>query len=213
MNEVTELYDLMYNHFGAQAWWPAETPFEVMVGAILTQNTHWGNVEKAINNLRSAGVLDYRSLANMSAAEIAELIRPSGYYNLKAQRLCNLLLMVSEKYGGDLEHFLQDDMEAARENLLSVKGIGLETADSILLYACGKPTFVVDAYTHRVLSRHNLIEEETDYTTIQTYLSDRLVAEIELFNEFHALFVRTAVTYCKKNKPLCENCPLNGFNL
>lgn len=213
MNEITELYDLLYDHFGTQDWWPAESAFEVMVGAILTQNTNWGNVEKAITNLRHAGVLDYRSLANMSSAEIAELIRPSGYYNLKAQRLSNLLGMVSEKYGGDLKHFLQDDMVVARENLLCVKGIGLETADSILLYACRKPVFVVDAYTHRVLSRHNLIEEEIDYTDIQTYLTDRLPEEVELFNEFHALFVRTAVKYCKKTKPLCEDCPLSGFNL
>lgn len=213
MNEVAELYKLLHDHFGPQAWWPAETTFEMMVGAILTQNTKWGNVEKAISNLRKAGVLDFRSLSQLTTAEIAEFIRPSGYYNLKAQRLKNLLQMVSEKYEGDLEQLLQDDMNAARENLLSVKGIGLETADSILLYACRKPQFVVDSYTHRVLSRHNFIEEEIDYTGIQIFLTDRLPQDVELYNEFHALFVRTAVEYCKRSRPLCVNCPLNGFNL
>lgn len=206
-------HTLLYQHFGPQGWWPGETPFEVMVGAVLTQNTSWSNVAKAIDNLRSAGLLSFESLALCSAETIAPYIRPSGYYNLKARRLRNLLDLIETEYGGKLDGFLADDLPTAREKLLGVRGIGPETADSILLYACGHPIFVVDMYTHRVFSRHNLVMEESDYHTIQQLFMDHLPAEPQLFNEFHALIVRVATTYCKKNKPLCGQCPLQGVNL
>lgn len=210
MNRIVEIYELLRSHFGLQHWWPADTSFEVMVGAILVQNTNWGNVEKAIGNLRDAGVLDYPSLVAMSPDEIAYFIRPSGYYNIKAQRLKNLLTMIADKYSGELDQFFQDDPDSLRMNLLGVKGVGFETADSILLYACNQPVFVVDAYTHRVLSRHNLVEDEVDYETMQSLFVDNLPSDVELYNEYHALLVKTAATYCKKNNPLCGQCPLQG---
>lgn len=213
VNSYSEAYNLLYNHFGPQSWWPGESPFEIMVGAVLTQNTKWSNVEKAINNLKEAGLLSYPALAQLKAEEIAQFIRPSGYYNLKAVRLKNLLNMIASSYQGELENFLADKLDLARENLLGVKGIGPETADSILLYGCGHPVFVIDMYTHRVFSRHNLVEEETDYETMQNVFMDHLQCDVQLYNEFHALIVRVAVTYCKKTKPLCEECPLQGLNL
>ncbi len=213
INNYSEAYRLLYDHFGPQDWWPGETPFEIMVGAVLTQNTNWSNVIKAITNLKSNDLLDYQALSQITVDELAQLIRPAGYYNLKAQRLRNLLDMVGTIYDGELELFLGDNPEIARENLLSVKGIGQETADSILLYACRHPVFVVDVYTHRVFSRHNMLEEETDYKTIQNVFLDHLPRDMQLYNEFHALIVRVAVTFCKKTKPLCEYCPLQGLNL
>lgn len=212
VSKSQEVYRLLYEHFGPQGWWPAETPFETMVGAILTQNTSWSNVAKAIIALKDAGLMTYESLSQCSVDEIAQYIRPSGYYNLKARRLGNLLDMIGNHYDGQLDRFLGDDAQAAREMLLGVKGIGPETADSILLYACGHPIFVVDMYTHRVFSRHNMVDEETDYQTMQTVFMNQLPCDAELFNEFHALVVRVAVTYCKKTNPLCDQCPLRGFN-
>ncbi len=205
-------YERLFDHFGPQDWWPGETPFEIMVGAVLTQNTNWLNVTRAIDNLRTAGVLSYELLLALPLENLAELIRPSGYYNVKAGRLRNVLLMIENLYEGDPELFYQDDMVSARENLLSVKGIGPETADSILLYACNHPVFVVDAYTHRVFSRHNLVEEETDYSAMQSLFMDNLPEEMELYNEYHALIVAVAKKYCKKTKPLCRICPLSGLN-
>ncbi|BCL59664.1 endonuclease III [Desulfomarina profundi] len=205
-------YERLFDHFGPQNWWPGETPFEIMVGAVLTQNTNWLNVTRAIDNLRTAGVLSYQLLLALPLENLAELIRPSGYYNVKAGRLRNVLLMIENLYEGDPELFYQDDMVLARENLLSVKGIGPETADSILLYACNHPVFVVDAYTHRVFSRHNLVEEETDYSAMQSLFMDSLPEKAELYNEYHALIVAVAKKYCKKTKPLCRICPLSGLN-
>ena len=212
-NRFIEIYDLLHTNFGEQNWWPGETPFEIMVGAVLTQNTNWTNVTKAIDNLRQANLLDYSCLSRMPVDQLAEYIRPSGYYNLKAGRLHNLLEMIDSCYGGDLDRFLADEIEPARVNLLSVKGVGPETADSILLYACGRPVFVIDAYTHRVLSRHNLVEEETDYYSMQEMMMDHLPADTQLYNDFHALFVLVAKQFCKKTKPLCDKCPLREFNL
>lgn len=211
-DNYNEAYRLLYDHFGPQDWWPGDTPFEIMVGAILTQNTNWSNVQKAINNLKSENLISYESLSQLSTDEIAQLIRPAGYFNLKARRLRNFLDMVANIYQGELDSFIEDDLDRARDNLLAVNGIGPETADSILLYACGHPIFVVDLYTHRVFSRHNLVMEETDYSTMQNIFMDHLLPDLQLYNEFHALIVRVAKTYCKKTKPLCEKCPLYGLN-
>ena len=212
IDNYNEAYRLLYDHFGPQDWWPGDTPFEIMVGAILTQNTNWSNVQKAINNLKSDNLLSYQSLSQLSTDEIAPWIRPAGYYNLKARRLRNFLDMVADIYQGELDSFIEDDLNRARNNLLAVNGIGPETADSILLYACGHPIFVIDLYTHRVFSRHNLVMEETDYSTMQNIFMDHLLPDLQLYNEFHALIVRVAKTYCKKTKPLCEKCPLLGLS-
>lgn len=208
---LQEIYSLLYEHFGPQGWWPSETPFETMVGAVLTQNTNWQNVTKAIKNLKDAGPLTYEALSLCSDDEIALLIKPAGYYNLKVKRLRNLFDMIERQYGGRLDFFLDDELEVARERLLSIKGIGPETADSILLYACGHPIFVVDMYTHRVFSRHNLVAEETDYHAMQALFMDHLLPpDPVLYKEFHALVVKVAATYCKKTNPQCGRCPLRG---
>lgn len=212
-NSYKEAYRLLYMQYGPQGWWPGETPFEVMVGAVLTQNTNWSNVRKAIANLQQAGLLSFEALSLCSADEIAPYIRPSGYYNLKARRLRNLLDLIGDHYEGKLERFLADELASSREKLLQVKGIGPETADSILLYACEHPIFVIDMYTHRVFSRHNLVMEESDYQEMQQIFMDHLPHDPHLFNEFHALIVRVASTCCKKASPLCDQCPLQGLNL
>lgn len=212
-NLFIEAYQRLYDHFGPQFWWPAEEPFEVMVGAVLVQNTNWSNAQKAIDNLRANELLDYDRLSLLSDLEIAGYIRSSGYYNLKSKRLKNLLNMIENQYGGDFNSFLTDDVWEAREKLLGVKGVGPETADSILLYCCGYPVFVVDAYTHRVFSRHNMVDEETDYHAMQDVFVASLPQDRELFNEFHALIVTVAARYCKKTKPLCGKCPLQGLNI
>lgn len=211
-NLYKEVYQLLFEHFGPQNWWPGESPFEIVVGAVLTQNTNWSNVSKAIDNLRDAGLLNYSELKKISVDEIASYIRPSGYYNLKAKRLRNLFDMLEEQYDGELDLFLGDQHDRCRDNLLAVKGVGPETADAILLYACNHPAFVIDTYTHRVFSRHDLVDEETDYETMQDLFLSMLPEDVQLYNEYHALIVKTATTYCKKNNPLCEKCPLQGVN-
>ena len=205
---LLEIYDLLDTHFGPLHWWPAESAFEVMIGAVLTQNTNWKNVEKSIESLKQAGLLSFSSLLSLPEQELAGYIRSSGYYNLKAKRLQNLLQMIDREYHGDLEAFFRDETRRARLLLLEVKGIGPETADSILLYGGGHPTFVVDAYTHRILSRHSLIPEECDYHYIHDLFMDNLEHDAPMFNQYHALLVRTAKNYCKKTNPLCDQCPL-----
>ncbi len=205
---LQEVYDRLNGHFGPLHWWPAENPFEVVVGAVLTQNTNWKNVEKAIDSLKQAGVFSFDGLLRLSEQELGGYIRSSGYYNLKARRLKNLLEMVATDFGGDLARLLAENTVAARRALLEVKGIGPETADSILLYGGGHPVFVVDAYTHRILSRHNLIPEECDYQLVQELFMDNLTSDAEMFNQYHALLVITAKNFCKKSGPLCSRCPL-----
>ena len=183
------------------------------MGAVLTQNTNWSNVEKAIDNLERAGVLNYTALESMDVEELADYIRPSGYYNLKARRLKNLLEMISTEFAANFENLRKADLTTARRKLLGVNGIGPETADSILLYGCEKATFVVDTYTYRVMCRHNLIEDEVDYETLQSVFMDNMQPDPVVYNQFHALLVKVAATYCRKKNPLCVECPLEGFNL
>ncbi len=209
-NVFKEIYITLLNHYGPQNWWPAETSLEMVVGAILTQNTNWKNASKAIDCLKQANLLSFEALSSLTVEELASCIRSAGYYNLKAQRLKNLVRMLQEEYGGDLILLGSEDWQQSRQKLLSVKGIGEETADSILLYACGQPVFVVDTYTHRVFSRHNLLAEECSYGDIQERFMDSLPADAVLFNEYHALIVRVAKDYCKKNTPNCTDCPLQG---
>lgn len=208
--ELALMYKKLYASFGPQHWWPGKTPFEVAVGAILTQNTNWSNVEKAIANLKSDKALNPKALHDMSHARLASLIRPAGYFNIKAKRLKNFISFLINKYHGSMSRMAKEDLGAIRTKLLSVNGIGPETADSIILYALQKPVFVVDAYTKRVLSRHNILAHDASYDTFQGFFHSKLRKDISLFNEYHALFVRLAKENCR-TKPLCEGCPLEGM--
>jgi endonuclease-3 related protein len=207
-SQLQEIYDRLYQFYGPQNWWPAESRIEMLIGAVLTQNTNWQNVRKAIDALRIEGLLSFEALSSISVDALSLCIKSSGYYNLKAKRLKNLLQMIEDEYGGSLDDLLETEPHSARESLLSVKGIGPETADSILLYAGGHPLFVVDAYTHRIFSRHNLVPDDCDYQSLQDLFMDNLPHDSPLFNEYHALIIKTAKQFCKKNKPLCEKCPL-----
>jgi endonuclease III related protein len=208
---LNEIYQNLLTHFGPQNWWPGDSPFEVCVGAILTQNTNWSNVEKAIVNLKDRGLLDFKSLYLARDETIAELIRPAGYFNVKTKRLRSFLNFIQEKYGEfDALNDLTDTK--LREELLSVKGVGAETADSMVLYAFNRPKFVIDTYTHRILSRHSLIPEDADYYQMQELFENNLETDEELFNEYHALIVMVAKNFCKKSKPSCEECPLKDVN-
>lgn len=207
---IREIYEALLVRFGPQNWWPAESPTEMMIGAILTQNTAWKNVERAIGNLRRQGLLDIRRLHETPIEALAELIRPAGYYNIKARRLMNLVDFLCRQYDCDLDAFFALPVHRLREELLSVSGVGKETADSIVLYAAHKPTFVVDAYTARILRRHFLIDETADYDQIKDLFESALPAEAPLFNEYHALIVMCGKEYCRP-RALCERCPLNVF--
>jgi endonuclease-3 related protein len=211
-HRLLEIHDRLLAFFGPQHWWPGETPFEVMVGAVLTQNTAWTNVEKAITNLKERGLLSFESMVLLPHDTLADLIRPCGYFNLKAQRLHNLFSLIQTRFDGDLEYFAGQDLPTLRQALLEVKGVGPETADSILLYVANKPIFVVDTYTHRILSRHGLVAEEgASYDEIQELFMDSLPHDPALFNEYHALLVCTGKEFCKKSAPRCESCPLYGL--
>ena len=196
-------------HYGPQHWWPADEPFEVMVGAILTQSAAWGNVEKAIANLKTAGALSPGGIRQLPLAELSEIIRPSGYFNAKARKLKSLVDWLEESCDGDLARLFAIDVATLRERLLSIHGIGPETADSIILYAAGKPVFVIDAYTRRITSRLGLAPENDSYGAYQDLFMRNLPADIQLFNEYHALLVRLAKDVCHRHQPLCLKCCLN----
>ena len=201
---LAHLYHRLFDHYGPQHWWPADTPFEVMVGAVLTQNTAWTNVERAIDNLRQAGLLDPAAMAAQSPAQLARQIRPSGYFNVKARRLhalCEWLL--SEP---DAEAI---DTETLRQRLLAIHGIGPETADDILLYAYQRPVFVIDAYTRRLCSRLGLLEADLTYEALRAAFEQALPKEVALFNEYHALIDHHAKLICRP-KPRCGECFLSG---
>lgn len=201
----------MIGHFGPQNWWPGDTPFEVMVGAILTQNTNWKNVERAISNLKNERLLEPRRLFACHPQRLASLIRPAGYFRVKTARLRHFLEYFIKRYGGSVQKMMESPLAPLRDELLSVKGIGPETADSILLYALEKPVFVIDAYTKRILSRHALCSEDDGYDELQELFIDRLPGDAKLFNEYHALLVEAGKNFCR-TKPLCEKCPLYGWN-
>ncbi len=202
------IYQKLYSYFGPQHWWPANSPFEVLVGAILTQNTSWQNVERAIGNLKKNKLLEVTRLYRLTYRRLASLIRPAGYYNIKAKRLKNFLRFLFKFYRGNLKTMSLQDTQELRRQLLSVNGIGPETADSILLYALNKPLFVVDAYTKRILLRHRLIKESACYDEVQNLFMRNFKKDIKLFNEYHALLVRLGKEFCLKNKPKCDICPL-----
>ncbi|MFA5516506.1 MAG: endonuclease III domain-containing protein [Desulfuromonadales bacterium] len=204
---VTEVFSRLASHYGPLHWWPAETPFEVVIGAILTQNTNWRNVERAIAHLRSAGALTPERLLELSRAELETLIRPAGFFRQKAERLQLFVAHLFARHGGDLARLLAGDLEAVRSELLLLKGVGPETADSILLYAGARPSFVVDAYTRRIFSRLGLLAGNEPYAAIRALFMTRLPADSDLFNEYHALIVEHAKALCRKT-PLCPGCPL-----
>jgi endonuclease-3 related protein len=211
MSHLRLAFETLLEKFGPQNWWPGDSPFEIMVGAVLVQNTAWRNVEHAIGNLRDAGVMEPHWLYSLPPEELAELIRPAGYYQVKAKRLRNLLRFVVEEYDGSLDAMFRTDVATLREELLAIHGIGPETADAILLYAGGLATFVVDTYTHRILARHGWIGYDADYHEIKDHFESALPADAKLYNEYHALLVRVGKDYCRRAAPKCEACPLVGM--
>ena len=207
-NKLLMMYNKLHRHFGPQNWWPAESPFEVMVGAILTQNTSWSNVEKAIDCLKNKRLLSVTAMLRIPKAKLAASIKPAGYYNIKSGRLKDYLRYFLKEYKGRVKKMRLTDTHDLRAELLSVRGIGPETADSILLYALEKPVFVIDAYTKRILSRHGFFKDDIAYQEAQSFFMTNLKKDVKLFNEFHALLVNLAKSYCRKRRPLCEKCPL-----
>ncbi len=208
---LLEAYRLMLAAFGPLNWWPGDSPWEVMVGAILTQNTAWSNVEKAIINLKVHDMLDVSKMAATPIEQLAQLIRPSGYYKQKAKKLKALVSFFQREYGCDIDKMRKEELPGLRDKLLGVHGIGPETADSILLYALDKPVFVVDAYTKRISSRHGIIPESYNYYQTQEFFEMHIVPDVALYNEYHALIVYTGKEFCRP-KPRCTGCPLERFN-
>lgn len=214
MNRRTLLlnyYSAMLDALGPSHWWPGQSPFEIALGAILTQNTNWPNVEKAIGNLRARGLLDACALHALPEPELAELIRPSGSFRVKAKRVRNFLNFLKEECDWDMTRLKGRALDDLRRDLLAISGIGPETADSILLYALAQPAFVVDAYTKRILNRHMLVPEDISYAELRDFFTDTLPTDTRLFNEFHALFVRIGKSWCAKKAGKCASCPLGGF--
>lgn len=206
--KLFKIYEKLYGRFGPRHWWPAETPFEVMVGAVLTQNTSWANVEKAICNLKGRGLLGPERLNSIPLSRLAEFIRPSGYYNIKAKRLKSLVSFLMRDFKGDIALMRRLEMEALRKELLRVHGIGPETCDSIMLYALNKPVFVIDAYTKRIFSRCGLAKEDVTYDGLQRLFTEALPRSVKLYNEYHALIVQLGKEVCRK-RPKCNLCPIN----
>ena len=206
--DLLRYYETMSAALGPMRWWPAKTPFEVIVGAILTQSTAWGNVEQAIGNLRSARMLTPSAILGVRTSRLAILVRPSGYFRQKAKKLKAFAKFLHVEYGGSLKRMFRTPTLELRIKLLSVHGIGPETADSILLYAGNHPVFVVDAYTHRIFGRHAITGGKPDYEAVRAQFESVLPRRAQLLNEFHALIVSTGKNWCRKSAPRCEQCPL-----
>ncbi len=207
---LRELYERLWEAFGPQGWWPGETPFEVALGAILTQNTNWRNVERVVGKLNAQGLLNPQALRNLAEADLAQHLRPVGYYNVKARRVKNFLAVFADQFDDSLERVAQTALWDLRLILLKIKGIGPETADSILLYALDKPTFVVDAYTFRILSRHGLVAETCTYEELRQFFLQHLPVDVPLYQEYHALLVRLGKDFCRP-QPRCHGCPLENW--
>lgn len=206
---LTAYYSSLFSAFGPQGWWPGRTRFEIITGAILTQNTAWTNVEKAIRNLREKRVLSPERMRELPHDELANLIRPAGYFNIKAKRLRSFLDHLHSAHKGSLGRLFKQDSGKLRAELLSINGIGPETADSIILYAGGLPEFVVDAYTKRILERHGLIDGGAGYEEVKALFMENLPPDARLFNEYHALIVMTGKDFCRPREPRCGSCPLS----
>lgn len=210
-NLFQRIHTLLSDHFGPLAWWPADSPFEVVVGTILTQNTAWTNVERAIANLKHSQVLTPGALAAMPRQDLEEQIRPSGYFRQKAERLQGLARHLVDDWQGDLAAFCEGPLPEIRQRLLNQPGIGPETADSILLYAAERPSFVVDAYTRRIFSRVGLLTGLEPYEVIRNLFMQALPEDVGIYNEYHAQIVQLAKTNCRKKRPSCEDCPLRDL--
>jgi endonuclease-3 related protein len=208
--ELMSVYRRLYKHYGDLHWWPGDTPLEVSVGAILTQNTAWTNVEKAIARLKAARSLSVRALGKTSDAKLARLIKPAGYFNVKARRLKSFIAFLNKIYGGSLKKMFRRTVPSLRRELLAVNGVGPETADSILLYAGEKPAFVIDTYTKRIFSRHRVLPYEKSYDDFQRLFTNELPPNAPLYNQYHAMLVNVGKDFCRA-KPLCDACPLNGW--
>jgi endonuclease III related protein len=213
---LRKAYRLLHRQFGHQHWWPAETPFEVCVGAILTQNTSWKNVRRAIANLKSARVLEPKRLFNLPEAELAELVRPAGYFNVKTKRLRSFLRVLVQEHDSDLKDLFAGDTPIVRQRLLAIHGIGPETADSMLLYAGGHHSFVIDAYTKRIFQRHGWIRSEASYDDLQQLLSSVLKEKparerLDYWQDYHAQLVVVGNTFCRARQGRCEACPLRSL--
>jgi len=206
-----DYYDALFEKHGPQSWWPGRTRFEIIVGAILVQNTAWSNVERAIVALRSERLLTPAGIERVPQAKLARLIRSSGYFRQKARKVKAFVKFLRKNYAGSLTRMFRMPTDKLREQLLTVHGIGPETADSMLLYAGGHPVFVVDAYTRRVLERHGLVHEKATYEEIRRLFENSLPKRVSLFNEYHALIVQTGKHFCKPRAPLCSACPLKPF--
>jgi len=209
-NILETIYARLYEAFGQQCWWPAETPLEMAVGAILTQNTSWSNAEKAIQNLKKHSLLSARALHAVDPEGLAQLLRPVGYFNIKTKRLKNFIGLLMNEYRGSMKVLGREDLSVMRKKLLSVNGIGQETADAIMLYALHKPVFVIDAYTKRILFRHDILNHDLPYEACQRLFHRGMRNNVQLFNEYHALLVRLAKDFCR-TKPCCRGCPLEGL--
>ena len=207
--KLLRLYNQLYRAYGPQQWWPADSPFEVIIGAILVQSTAWSNVTKAIHNLKTANLLTPARLGNTSQTQLEMLIRPSGYYRAKAQKIRSFLTHLRLQHDNRLDSLFQSELLPLRDELLSIFGIGEETADSILLYAAKKPILVVDTYTHRLLTRLGWITGKYQYSGLQSMLMNSLPRHLDLFSEFHALIVRHGAQLCRKI-PRCELCSLQA---
>lgn len=203
-------YRLLYQRFGAQHWWPARSRLEVVVGAVLTQNTSWHNVEKAIARLRKEGLLQHKNLLNVGFPALESCIRSAGYYRQKARAIKEFATFLERQFGGSLDRLFRLPLTECRDQLLSLKGFGPETVDSIMLYAGGHPLFVSDAYTRRILARHGLLAPGADYAQTQALIHRSLKPDVAFYNEFHALFVMTGKTYCYSKNPNCAECPLES---
>lgn len=207
---LLQCHNTLSAQLGPMNWWPADTPFEVCLGAILTQNTSWKNVAKAISRLKALGLLGVESIARLSVEELAPIIRSSGYYNQKAKKIKSFVDYFISRYSGKPELMAQIDMEILRDELLVINGIGPETVDSILLYALNKPSFVVDAYTRRILYRQDLVKDDISYQKLRAFCMKNLPRDTGLYNEFHAQLVYIGHHFCRKT-PKCESCPLLEF--
>jgi endonuclease-3 related protein len=204
------LFTHLYEHYGPQHWWPADTPFEVMVGAILTQNTNWHNVVQALDNIRHAAYMD-AGLLYAHRRSIPRLIKPSGFYRLKSKRLVTFLDYFIKKYDGRIEMMKRKRTGTLRGELTAISGIGLETADSMLLYALERPVFVIDAYTRRIGSRHGFYEYDAPYDSIRRVFERAIPRRPSVYNEYHALLVRVGKEHCAKHEPLCDSCPVRDI--
>ena len=207
---LLEIYEKLLETLGPQHWWPGDTRLEVIIGAILTQNTNWKNVEKAIGNMKREKVLKLGILMEMNHKHLAGLLRPSGYFNQKAKKIKAFVSHVFSSHNGSLKRMGVVELHPLRRELLGIFGVGPETADSILLYAFQKPIFVVDAYTKRIFSRHGFFNEHWSYDEMQSFFMRHLPRDITLYNEYHALIVRTGNGFCRKN-PICGSCPLEVY--